>query len=78
MGKGLQLAGTFWTKEYNPRPGLVSGTFSSSTPALATGLKILEILEQGYMGKTGRIAQIETEFFIFVSRFKGKNHYKRL
>lgn len=62
VGKGLQLAGTFFTEEYNPRPGLVSGTVSASTPALRAGLKILEILEQGYMGEEGRISRVEKQF----------------
>ena len=76
VGKGLQLAGAFWTKEYNPRPNLVSGTFSASTPALATGLKILNILEKGYMGKTGHIAKIETQFVALFQELKEKTLIK--
>ena len=49
IGKSLQLAATFFTSEYQPQPGLVSGTFSASTPALAVSLKILEIMEQKYI-----------------------------
>ena len=62
VGKSLQLAGTFFTEEYNPRPGLVSGTVSASTTALKGGLKVLEILEQGYMGEEGRISRVEKQF----------------
>ena len=76
VGKGLQLAGTFWTKEYNPRPGLVSGTFSSSTPALTAGLKILEILEKGYMGPHGTIAKIESQFISLFHELKEKKLIK--
>ena len=72
VGKSLQLAATFWTKEYNPQPGLVSGTFSSSTPALSVGLKILELLEQGYMGENGFIIKIEKQIKTLFQELKTK------
>ena len=72
VGKGLQLAATFWTKEMNPRPGLVSGTFSATTPALRAGLAVLDFLEKGYMGKTGQIAQIESHISTLFQELKDK------
>ena len=69
IGKSLQLAGTFFTEEYQPRPGLISGTFSASTGALAVSLKILNILKKHYIGKTGKIQKIEQEI---------KNTFKEL
>ncbi len=72
VGKGLQLAGTFWTKEYNPRPGLVSGTFSATTPALEAGQVVLNVLEKGCMGKKGRIAQVENQISLLFQELKDK------
>ena len=57
VGKALQMSAVLWTKEYNPRPGLVSGTFASSTAVFYSALNLLNILES-YMGKGGRIQQI--------------------
>ena len=76
IGKGLQLAGTFFTPEYKPRPGLVSGTFSASTPALRAGLKVLETLEQNYMGEKGIIAGIQKQFFLLFKELKEKSLIK--
>ncbi len=58
VGKALQLSATFWTEDYNPKPGLVSGTFASSSSSFHSALKLLQILEP-YMGPEGRIQQIE-------------------
>ena len=76
VGKGLQLAATFFTEEYKPRPGLVSGTFSSTTPALVAGLTVLEILEKGYMGKQGLIASIQEQFIKFFKQLQEKSLIK--
>ena len=63
VAKTLQNGATLYSEEYNPKPGLIAGTFSGSTPALAAGLKVLDILDnQGYMGSEGKIAQIHNEF----------------
>ncbi len=68
IGKALQLSASLWTKEYNPKPGLVSGTFSSSSTSLHSGLEVLKILdEKNYMGEQGRISQIYEQW---VSRLK--------
>lgn len=53
----------------NPKPGLVSGTFSGSSSALAAGLQILEILDkENYMGQNGKINQIHGEFVGMLKR----------
>lgn len=49
VGKSLQFAATFCTSEYNPRPGLVAGTFCASTSSLAAGMKVLELMESKYL-----------------------------
>lgn len=76
VGKGLQLAATFFTEEYKPRPGLVSGTFSASTPCLAAGVKVLEILGEGYMGEAGLIAQTQKLFIEVFEEFKERSFIK--
>ena len=56
IGKAFQMSASLWTKEYNPKPGLVSGTFSSSSSSLHSAFAVLNILES-YI-KEGRIAKI--------------------
>jgi acetylornithine/N-succinyldiaminopimelate aminotransferase len=44
-------------RAYNPRPGLVAGTYAGSTVGMAVGARIIERLEEeGYLGAEGRIA----------------------
>ena len=62
IGKALQLSATLWRKDYNPKPGLVSGTFSSSSSSFHSALTALNILES-YMGKNGRIQKIHEAWF---------------
>ena len=57
IGKAFQMSASLWTKDYNPKPGLVSGTFASSSSSFYSALSLLNILEP-YMGKGGRIQQI--------------------
>jgi len=46
IGKMLQACMVLYTEEYNPKPGLVSGTFSGSTVALRTARRILEMMDE--------------------------------
>lgn len=62
VAKTLQNGATFYTEDFNPQPGLVSGTFAGSTVALAAGLQILEELDQGYMGPEGKVQKIHKSF----------------
>ena len=57
VGKALQMSVSFWTEDYNPRPGLVSGTFASSTASFYTARAILDTLEP-LMGPQGAIQSI--------------------
>ncbi len=57
IGKTLQLAATFCTPEYLPKPGLVSGTFSASTSALSVGKTILDLMEKQYLKQIPKIEQ---------------------
>jgi 4-aminobutyrate aminotransferase-like enzyme len=56
-GKALQGSAVLFTKRYNPRPGLVAGTYAGSSVGMAVGARIIERLEEeGYLGAEGRVA----------------------
>ncbi len=63
IGKMLQSCMVLFTAEYNPKPGLVAGTFSGSTAALRTGRRVLEILDEGkFLGRDGKIEKLSRYF----------------
>lgn len=62
IAKTVQLGATLYTEEYNPKPGLIAGTFSGGTTSMAVGLEIINMLEEGYLGPKGRIVQIHQRF----------------
>lgn len=63
VGKLSQVCACLFTPEFNPGPGLLAGTFSSSTSAYHVGRRALEILRDGdYYGPRGRIAQLHHAF----------------
>lgn len=62
IAKTAQVGCTLYTEEYNPKPGLIAGTFSGSTPALSAGIEILDMLDEGYLGPNGRIMDIHKKF----------------
>jgi 4-aminobutyrate aminotransferase-like enzyme len=58
VGKMTQVCATMFTPEYNPGPGLLSGTFISGSTQFRTGLRVLERLEQGaWYGPQGQFAR---------------------
>jgi 4-aminobutyrate aminotransferase-like enzyme len=60
LAKPLQAAAVLWTPEYQPKPGLIAGTFGGGTVSLALGAKIVEMLtEGGFLGPQGRIQRME-------------------
>jgi acetylornithine/N-succinyldiaminopimelate aminotransferase len=62
VAKTLQTGATFYTEEFNPKPGLVSGTFAGSSVALAAGRTILDTLDEGHMGPNGKVQIIHNQF----------------
>lgn len=66
IGKALQMSATLWTEEYNPKPGLISGTFASSSSSFYSALTLLNTLEP-LMGQEG---QIETIYALWSSKLK--------
>ena len=73
VGKTLQGSAVLYTKAYNPKPGLVAGTYAGSTVGMAVGARIIERLEEeGYLGKEGRISvlggRVERRFEVLRKR----------
>jgi 4-aminobutyrate aminotransferase-like enzyme len=68
-GKLLQGSATLFRKAYNPRPGLVAGTYAGNTVGMAVGARILERLDRdGYLGSDGRVALLGRRI---AKRFEG-------
>jgi 4-aminobutyrate aminotransferase-like enzyme len=56
-GKALQGSAVLFTREYNPRPHLIAGTYAGATVGMAVAARLIERLEsEGYLGPEGRIA----------------------
>ena len=54
---------SLFTEEFNPKPGLLSGTFVGSTVGLSVGTRSLERLRDGgYYGPDGKIAKLHKAF----------------
>lgn len=65
VGKMTQVCATLFTEEYNPGPGLLSGTFTSSTPAFTMGTHVLRRLADpaaGFYGRSGLFARHHAAF----------------
>ena len=63
VGKMTQVCATLYTEEYNPGPGLLSGTFTSSTIAFRQGTRVLERLAEGEnYGADGAFARHHAAF----------------
>ncbi len=59
VGKALQGSAVLFRRAYNPRPGLVSGTYAGATVGMTVGARMIERLEAGgFFGRGGRIAQL--------------------
>lgn len=67
VGKMSQVCAAMYTEQYNPQPGLLSGTFLGSSAGLKAGIEILSRLRDGDFynkadGTKGRIAQHHQAF----------------
>jgi 4-aminobutyrate aminotransferase-like enzyme len=57
VGKMTQACATLYTEEYNPGPGLLSGTFLGEGVSFRVGQRVIERLRDGdFYGDNGRIA----------------------
>ena len=60
VGKLLQNSALLFREEYQPDPGLISGTFAGSTVGMAVGRRIVEkLVTENFLGPEGKIARIE-------------------
>lgn len=63
VGKMTQACVTLFTEEYNPQPGLLSGTFVGEGPSFRVGQRVIERLRDGgYYGPRGSIARHHAAF----------------
>ncbi|TXI40299.1 MAG: aminotransferase class III-fold pyridoxal phosphate-dependent enzyme [Nitrosomonas sp.] len=63
IGKLSQVCATLFTDKYLPKAGLLSQTITSSTSAIRSCQVIVQqLLQGGYFGDNGKIAQIGTYF----------------
>ncbi|MCB9073682.1 MAG: aminotransferase class III-fold pyridoxal phosphate-dependent enzyme [Bdellovibrionaceae bacterium] len=69
VAKTAQVAATLYTSDYNPKPGLIAGTFAGTTVALSAGSAILdEMSKNNYFGPEGKVQKIHNEF---ISQLRG-------
>jgi len=74
VGKITQACACLYTADFNPKPGLLSGTFAASTSALATGQSILNRLQSGgYYGPNGKISRLFAAYRQHAEAFVAKH-----
>jgi len=74
IGKMSQVCAALWTADYNPKPGLLSGTFLGNSVALNVGRRIMERLREGdYYGASGSIAKHHRHFIEGVKALVAKH-----
>jgi 4-aminobutyrate aminotransferase-like enzyme len=74
VGKMTQVCATLFTDEYNPGPGLLSGTFTSSSVAYSVGSRVLTMLRDGsYYGENGSISRHHAAFIQQVRALAAKH-----
>ncbi len=74
VGKMTQVCATLYTAEYNPGPGLLSGTFTGGSIPFAVGQRVIERLRDGdYYGPQGRIARHHAAFSKHVKALAAKH-----
>jgi 4-aminobutyrate aminotransferase-like enzyme len=58
-GKALQGSAVLFRRAYNPKPGLISGTYAGASVGMAVGARIIERLEAGgFFGARGHVARL--------------------
>lgn len=63
VGKMTQACATLYTEQYNPKPGLLSGTFTGAAADFRVGTRVVEKLRDGaYYGPDGLIEKHHAEF----------------
>ncbi len=67
IAKLLQTGAVLYAAEYNPKPGLVSGTFAGASSSLRAGRKAIELLKKQIAGQHGHVRKLEK---IAISEFE--------
>lgn len=63
VGKMTQACATLYTEAYNPKPGLLSGTFTGATADFKVGTRVIQKLRDGaYYGPDGLIERHHAEY----------------
>lgn len=63
IGKLAQVCATLFTSEYNPRPGLLSQTFTGSSSAIHASKTVLHLMNKdGFFGANGKNMTIHRQF----------------
>lgn len=63
VGKMTQACATLYTEEYNPKPGLLSGTFTGEGVSFRVGQRVIERLRDGdYYGPRGLMERHHAAF----------------
>jgi 4-aminobutyrate aminotransferase-like enzyme len=74
VGKMTQVCATLYTEEYNPGPGLLSGTFTSTPVAFNIGTRVVERLRDGnFYGENGAFAKHHEHFVKHVRALAAKH-----
>jgi 4-aminobutyrate aminotransferase-like enzyme len=74
VGKMTQACVTAFTEEFNPQPGLLSGTFLGEGVSFKVGQRVIERLRDGdYYGSSGRIAKLHEGFVKQVKALAAKH-----
>jgi len=74
VGKMTQVCATLFTPEYNPGPGLLSGTFTGGAVPFAAGTRVLERLRDGnFYGAEGKFAKSFAHFKKHVKELAAKH-----
>jgi 4-aminobutyrate aminotransferase-like enzyme len=63
LAKPVLAGAVLWTKDFAPRPGLIGGTFASSTANLCAGIEVMKLARsENLYGAQGKIAEFERRF----------------
>lgn len=74
IGKLSQVCATLFTKEYAPKAGLLSQTFTGSTSAIRAGkVMIQDLVDRGYYGPQGKIVKIHQSFVEKFEKIKSRH-----
>jgi 4-aminobutyrate aminotransferase-like enzyme len=60
--KMLHSSAVLFSEEYNPKPGLVAGTFTGTSASLRVSKRVVELLDEGHYGAQGRIEKLSARF----------------